>query len=96
ALQHKLLFTKYYLNPVKTLWDQLSRQAVTHNSVPHNLNDLKAALLEERDAKPQQTISLLVNSRRHAAIFSHGISSTAVGFCFSTVCQLRKSLHASI
>uniref|UniRef100_A0A3B3UT88 Tc1-like transposase DDE domain-containing protein n=1 Tax=Poecilia latipinna TaxID=48699 RepID=A0A3B3UT88_9TELE len=52
------------LNPVKTLWDQLSRQAAPRNSVPHNLNDLKAALLEEWDAKPLQTISLLVNSRR--------------------------------
>uniref|UniRef100_A0A3B3QRZ8 Transposase Tc1-like domain-containing protein n=1 Tax=Paramormyrops kingsleyae TaxID=1676925 RepID=A0A3B3QRZ8_9TELE len=54
-----------HLNPIETLWDQLSRCVEACNSVPQNLNDLRAALQEEWDAMPQQTISQLVNSMRH-------------------------------
>ena len=52
------------LNPIENLWDQLSRRVEAHNSVPQNLNDLRAALQEEWDAVPQQTIRRLVNSMR--------------------------------
>uniref|UniRef100_A0A3B3TAS3 Tc1-like transposase DDE domain-containing protein n=1 Tax=Paramormyrops kingsleyae TaxID=1676925 RepID=A0A3B3TAS3_9TELE len=38
------------LNPIETLWDQLSRRADACNSVPQNFNDLRAALQEEWDA----------------------------------------------
>ena len=52
------------LNPIENLWDQLSYRVEARNSVPQNLNDLRAALQEEWDAMLQQTISCLVNSRR--------------------------------
>ena len=52
------------LNPIENLWDQLSRRVEARNSAPQNLNDLRAALQEEWDAMPQQTISFLVNSIR--------------------------------
>uniref|UniRef100_A0A3B1IKH7 Tc1-like transposase DDE domain-containing protein n=1 Tax=Astyanax mexicanus TaxID=7994 RepID=A0A3B1IKH7_ASTMX len=52
------------LNPIENLWDQLSRLVEARNSAPQNLNDLRAALQEEWDAMPQQTISRLVNSMR--------------------------------
>ncbi len=54
------------LNPIENLWDQLSRRVEGRNPAPQNLSDLRAALQEEWDAMPQQTISRLVNSmRRH-------------------------------
>ncbi|KAL7851757.1 hypothetical protein AOLI_G00221130, partial [Acnodon oligacanthus] len=53
-----------HLNPIENLWDQLSRRVEARNSVPQNLNDLRAALQEEWDAVPQQTTSRLVNSVR--------------------------------
>uniref|UniRef100_A0A667X1A1 Tc1-like transposase DDE domain-containing protein n=1 Tax=Myripristis murdjan TaxID=586833 RepID=A0A667X1A1_9TELE len=52
------------LNPIENLWDQLSRRVEARSSVPQNLNVLRAALQEEWDAMPQQTISRLVNSMR--------------------------------
>ncbi|KAJ8362960.1 hypothetical protein SKAU_G00117910 [Synaphobranchus kaupii] len=52
------------LNPIENLWDQLTHRVEARNSVPQNLNDLRAALQEEWDAMPQQTISRLVNSMR--------------------------------
>ena len=52
------------LNPIENLWDQLSRHVEASNSVSQNLNDLKAALQEELDAMPQQTITRLVDSMR--------------------------------
>ena len=52
------------LNPIENLWDQLSRRVAARNSAPQNLNDLRAALQEEWDAMPQQTIRCLVNSMR--------------------------------
>ena len=45
------------LNPTENLWDQLSRRVEACNSVPHNHNDLRAALQEEWDAMPQLTIT---------------------------------------
>uniref|UniRef100_A0A3B1IPN0 Tc1-like transposase DDE domain-containing protein n=1 Tax=Astyanax mexicanus TaxID=7994 RepID=A0A3B1IPN0_ASTMX len=63
------------LNPIENLWDQLSRLVEARNSAPQNLNDLRAALQEEWDAMPQQTISQLVNSMRRrcqAVIDAHG------------------------
>uniref|UniRef100_A0AAR2JMZ4 Tc1-like transposase DDE domain-containing protein n=1 Tax=Pygocentrus nattereri TaxID=42514 RepID=A0AAR2JMZ4_PYGNA len=44
------------LNPLEHLWDELERRRA-RNSVPQNLNDLRAALQEKWDAMPQQTIS---------------------------------------
>uniref|UniRef100_A0A668ACI7 Tc1-like transposase DDE domain-containing protein n=1 Tax=Myripristis murdjan TaxID=586833 RepID=A0A668ACI7_9TELE len=77
------------LNPIENLWDQLSRRVEARSSVPQNLNVLRAALQEEWDAMPQQTISRLVNNMRRrcqavidADIFCCGISTTVVGFCF--------------
>uniref|UniRef100_A0A667Y6R5 Tc1-like transposase DDE domain-containing protein n=1 Tax=Myripristis murdjan TaxID=586833 RepID=A0A667Y6R5_9TELE len=52
------------LHPIENLWDQLSRCVEARSSVPQNLNVLRAALQEEWDAMPQQTISRLVNSMR--------------------------------
>uniref|UniRef100_A0A3B3T9J5 Tc1-like transposase DDE domain-containing protein n=1 Tax=Paramormyrops kingsleyae TaxID=1676925 RepID=A0A3B3T9J5_9TELE len=52
------------LNPIETLWDQLSRRVEARNSVPQNLNDLRAAFQVEWDAVLQQTISRLMNSMR--------------------------------
>jgi len=52
------------LNPIENLLDQLSRLVEGRNSVPQNLNDLRAALQEDWNAMPQQTISRLVNSMR--------------------------------
>ncbi|KAJ8352617.1 hypothetical protein SKAU_G00240930 [Synaphobranchus kaupii] len=48
------------LNPIENLWDQLTHRVEARNSVPQNLNDLRAALQEEWDAMPQQTISRLI------------------------------------
>ncbi|KAL6465422.1 hypothetical protein MHYP_G00255550 [Metynnis hypsauchen] len=59
------------LNPIKNLWDQLNRCVEARNSVPQNLKDLRAALQEEWDAKPQQTISRLVNSMRYTHTHTH-------------------------
>uniref|UniRef100_A0A8C2H8Z7 Uncharacterized protein n=1 Tax=Cyprinus carpio TaxID=7962 RepID=A0A8C2H8Z7_CYPCA len=54
------------LNPIVNLWDQLSRCVEGRNPAPQNLNeDLRAALQEEWNAMPQQTISQLVDSMRH-------------------------------
>uniref|UniRef100_A0A3B3S6Z6 Tc1-like transposase DDE domain-containing protein n=1 Tax=Paramormyrops kingsleyae TaxID=1676925 RepID=A0A3B3S6Z6_9TELE len=91
------------LNPIESLWDQLSHRVEARNSVPQNLNDLRAAHQEEWDAMPQQTISRLVNSlrRRCQAVidargFCCGILTTVVGFCFNKCFEMRKSpLHAS-
>ena len=44
------------LNTIENLWDQLSRLEAC-NSVPQNLDDLRAALREQRDARSQQKIS---------------------------------------
>uniref|UniRef100_A0A3B4BWB2 Tc1-like transposase DDE domain-containing protein n=1 Tax=Pygocentrus nattereri TaxID=42514 RepID=A0A3B4BWB2_PYGNA len=52
------------LNPIENLWDQPSRRVEARISVPQNLNDLRAALQEEWDAVPQQTMSRLVNRMR--------------------------------
>ena len=52
------------LNPIENLWDQPSRRVEARNPAPQNLNDLRAALQEEWNAMPQQTISRLVNSMR--------------------------------
>lgn len=63
------------LNPIENLWDQLSRLVEARNSAPQNPNYLRAALQEEWDAMPQQTISRLVNSMRRrcqAVIDAHG------------------------
>uniref|UniRef100_A0A671VKC8 HTH cro/C1-type domain-containing protein n=1 Tax=Sparus aurata TaxID=8175 RepID=A0A671VKC8_SPAAU len=56
------------LNPIENLWDQLIRRVEARNSVPQNLNDLRAALQEEWDAMPQQTITRLVDSMRRRCI----------------------------
>uniref|UniRef100_A0A673HPJ7 Tc1-like transposase DDE domain-containing protein n=1 Tax=Sinocyclocheilus rhinocerous TaxID=307959 RepID=A0A673HPJ7_9TELE len=53
------------LNPIENLWDQLSRRVEGRNPAPQNLNDLRAALQEEWNAMPHQTISRRVNSMRH-------------------------------
>uniref|UniRef100_A0A667XUS2 Tc1-like transposase DDE domain-containing protein n=1 Tax=Myripristis murdjan TaxID=586833 RepID=A0A667XUS2_9TELE len=95
------------LNPIENLWDQLSRRVEARSSVPQNLNVLRAALQEEWDAMPQQTISRLVNSMRRRCqavidaqghmtsydtdIFCCGISTTVVGFCFKKLFEMRKS-----
>ncbi|KAL0177282.1 hypothetical protein M9458_026176, partial [Cirrhinus mrigala] len=52
------------LKPIENLWDQLSCHVEGRNPAPQNLNDLRAALQEEWNAMPQQTISRLVNSMR--------------------------------
>uniref|UniRef100_A0A3Q3KU73 Tc1-like transposase DDE domain-containing protein n=1 Tax=Mastacembelus armatus TaxID=205130 RepID=A0A3Q3KU73_9TELE len=53
------------LNPIENLWDQLSRRVEGCNPAPQNLNDLRAALQEEWNTMPQQTISVtIVNSMR--------------------------------
>ncbi len=53
------------LNPIESLWDQLSCRVEGRNPAPQNLSDLTAALQEEWDAMPQQIISRLVNSMWH-------------------------------
>ena len=52
------------LNPIENLLDQLSRLVEGRNSVPQNLNDLRATFREEWDAMPQWTIIRLVNCMR--------------------------------
>uniref|UniRef100_A0A667WIZ3 Tc1-like transposase DDE domain-containing protein n=1 Tax=Myripristis murdjan TaxID=586833 RepID=A0A667WIZ3_9TELE len=83
------------LNPIENQWDQLSRRVEARSSLPQNLNVLRAALQEEWDAMPQQTISRLVNSMRRrfidTDIFCCGISTTVVGFCFKKLFEMRKS-----
>ncbi len=87
------------LNPIENLWDQLSHRVEGHNHAPQNLNDLRAALQEERNAMPQQTTSRLVYSMRHRcqavidaqghmtswdiAFFCCDIPTTVDSFCFN-------------
>ncbi|KAK7902220.1 hypothetical protein WMY93_018989 [Mugilogobius chulae] len=52
------------LSPIKNPWDQLSHRVEARNSAPQTLSDLRAALQEEWNVMPQQTISCLVNSMR--------------------------------
>lgn len=52
------------VNHIENLWNQLIRHVEACKSVTQSLNDLRAALHEERDAIPQQTISRLVKSLR--------------------------------
>uniref|UniRef100_A0A8C1IY65 Tc1-like transposase DDE domain-containing protein n=1 Tax=Cyprinus carpio TaxID=7962 RepID=A0A8C1IY65_CYPCA len=63
------------LNPIENLWDQLSLHVEGHNTAPQDLSDLRAALQEEWNAMPQQTINRLVYSMRRrcqAVIYAQG------------------------
>ncbi|KAL0190831.1 hypothetical protein M9458_013529, partial [Cirrhinus mrigala] len=66
-------------DPIENLCDQLSHRVEGRNDAPQNLNGLKAALSEEWNAMPQQTIRQLVNSmRRHcqAVTDAQGLMTT--------------------
>uniref|UniRef100_A0A673MTP4 Tc1-like transposase DDE domain-containing protein n=1 Tax=Sinocyclocheilus rhinocerous TaxID=307959 RepID=A0A673MTP4_9TELE len=72
------------LNPIENPWDHLSHRVEGRNPAPQNLSDLRAALQEECNAMPQQTISRLVNSmrRRQAVIDARGHMTKFILFYF--------------
>ena len=52
------------LNPIEHLWDNLDRRVRRRPNPPNNVNDLRAALLEEWNNIPQADINRLVLSMR--------------------------------
>uniref|UniRef100_A0A673MMT0 Tc1-like transposase DDE domain-containing protein n=1 Tax=Sinocyclocheilus rhinocerous TaxID=307959 RepID=A0A673MMT0_9TELE len=60
------------LNPIENLWDQLSRRVEGRNPAPQNLNDLRAALQEDRH----------VNSMRHRCqtVIDHELFTFSINF----------------
>ena len=63
------------LNPIKHLWDNLDRRVRRRLNPPNNVNELRAALLEEWNNIPQADINKLVLSMRRrcqAVSIAHG------------------------
>jgi len=63
------------LNPIEHLWDTLDRRERRRLNPPNNVNELRAALLEEWNNIPQADINKLVLSigRRYQAVsIAHG------------------------
>lgn len=53
------------LNPIEHLWDELKRRVRARNVAPSSLDELKAALLEEWEGIPQDTIKKLIRSMKN-------------------------------
>lgn len=53
------------LNPIEHLWDELKRRVRARNPAPSSLEELKAALLEEWEGIPQDTVKKLIRSMKN-------------------------------
>lgn len=53
------------MNPIEHLWDELKRRVRARNPAPLNVAELRAALSEEWDRIPQDTVSNLIRSMRN-------------------------------
>ncbi|GBM73843.1 hypothetical protein AVEN_100547-1 [Araneus ventricosus] len=49
------------LNPIEHVWDALGRAFATRNPLPRTIQEMKTALLNERDQLPQEMINCLIS-----------------------------------
>uniref|UniRef100_A0A3P8S0B0 Tc1-like transposase DDE domain-containing protein n=1 Tax=Amphiprion percula TaxID=161767 RepID=A0A3P8S0B0_AMPPE len=71
------------LNPIEHVWDQLKQRLDARTPPPHDLAELRVALVEEWNALPQNNIMRLVRSmrRRCQAVIAANV------ICHCTTCN---------
>uniref|UniRef100_A0AAY4F120 Tc1-like transposase DDE domain-containing protein n=1 Tax=Denticeps clupeoides TaxID=299321 RepID=A0AAY4F120_9TELE len=56
------------LNPIEHVWDHLKQRLKDRTPPPRDLSELRVALMEEKNALPQNTIMRLVRSMRSLVV----------------------------